>query len=247
MMSGFDLQKDEAEVEMTNRPVNTKADLLAGIARAWDSLNAALERLTEQQMTAVRDAQGWTVKDHLIHLAAWERSTVFFLQGQPRYTGLGVDRAVYERGDFDEINAVIFQQHKDMPLAEALALIRDVHQQMLQELQPLSDKDLMKAYQQYLPDEAGDDRLAVDVVNSNTAGHYNEHLEWIEALVRIGEQDARFMMLALEQAEIAITKGQEPFGAVVLGRNGELIGAGHNIVRADLDPSAHGEIAGAVR
>jgi tRNA(Arg) A34 adenosine deaminase TadA len=55
-------------------------------------------------------------------------------------------------------------------------------------------------------------------------------------------QDAHFMELALRQAEIAVTKGQTPFGAVVVDRNGQLIGEGHNTVRSDLDPTAHGEI-----
>jgi tRNA(Arg) A34 adenosine deaminase TadA len=55
-------------------------------------------------------------------------------------------------------------------------------------------------------------------------------------------QDAHFMELALRQAEIAVTRGQTPFGAVVVDRHGQLIGEGHNTVRADLDPTAHGEV-----
>jgi tRNA(Arg) A34 adenosine deaminase TadA len=59
-------------------------------------------------------------------------------------------------------------------------------------------------------------------------------------------EDTHFMELALRQAKIAVTKGQTPFGAVLVDRNGQLIGEGHNTVRADLDPTAHGEI-GAIR
>jgi tRNA(Arg) A34 adenosine deaminase TadA len=59
-----------------------------------------------------------------------------------------------------------------------------------------------------------------------------------------GEQqpDADFMELALRQAGTAVTRGQTPFGAVVVDRDGRLIGEGHNTVRADLDPTAHGEV-----
>ena len=57
------------------------------------------------------------------------------------------------------------------------------------------------------------------------------------------EKDARFMRLALQQAETAVSLGQTPFGAVVVDRDGRLVGEGHNTVRADLDPTAHGEIA----
>jgi len=58
------------------------------------------------------------------------------------------------------------------------------------------------------------------------------------------EKDAHFMRLALRQAETAVSLGQTPFGAVVVDRDGQLVGEGHNTVRADVDPTAHGEIAG---
>src|SRR5215475_13242246 len=56
------------------------------------------------------------------------------------------------------------------------------------------------------------------------------------------QQDALFMELALRQAATAVSSGQTPFGAVLVDRDGQLIGEGHNTVRADLDPAAHAEI-----
>jgi hypothetical protein len=168
---------------MTKHPVKTKAELLATIESAWASLEAALDRLTDRQKTTLKDAQGWTIKDHLIHLTAWERSVVFFLQGRPRYAGLDVAQALYENGSADDVNAVIFHQRKAMPLAEAAAQFGKVHQQLIQLLEPLTDADLQKPYQAFLPEELGDDRIALDVIYSNTAGHFGEHLDWIETLV----------------------------------------------------------------
>ena len=170
---------------MTERQVMTKAELLADIEPAWAALNAALDRLTQTQMTTFADAQGWTVKDHLIHLTAWERSMVFFLQGQPRHIGLGVDEALYLEGNDDDINAVIHQQCKDLPVAEALEQFRDTHQQLMTLLQPLTDADLQKPYRHYLPDEPGegDGPPAINLIYGNTAHHFTEHLAWIEALV----------------------------------------------------------------
>jgi tRNA(adenine34) deaminase len=54
------------------------------------------------------------------------------------------------------------------------------------------------------------------------------------------------MERALLQAELALTRRQTPFGAVVVSPEGHVIGEGHDTVRADLDPSADGEI-GAIR
>ena len=50
------------------------------------------------------------------------------------------------------------------------------------------------------------------------------------------------MARALRLAETAVTRGQTPFGAVIVDRDGQLVGEGHNTVRADRDPTAHGEV-----
>lgn len=170
---------------MAERRVTTKAEMLADIEHAWTALNTALDRLTEAQMTTLKDAQGWTVKDHIIHLTSWERSVVFFLQGQPRHAGLGVDEALYLKGTDDDINAVIYQQRKGLPLAEALGQFRDVHRQLLKLLEPLTDAGLRQPYRHYLPDEPGDGDgpPAIEVIYGNSADHFTEHRAWIEALV----------------------------------------------------------------
>ena len=56
------------------------------------------------------------------------------------------------------------------------------------------------------------------------------------------QRDAHFMELALRLAATAVTRGQTPFGAVIVDRAGQLLGEGHNTVRADRDPTAHGEV-----
>ena len=171
---------------MSKSRITTKAALLAEMEPAWAALNAAIEQLTETQMTTIQDVQGWTVKDHLIHLAAWERGAVFFLQGQPRYEGLGVSEAVYLTEVDDEINAVIQQQTQQLSLAEALSRLRHTHQQLMEALRPLTDTDLQKPYRHYLPDEPGDGDgpPAINVIYGNSAHHFAEHLSWIEALTK---------------------------------------------------------------
>jgi len=56
------------------------------------------------------------------------------------------------------------------------------------------------------------------------------------------DYDRPFMQAALDLARVAATKGQTPFGAVVVDLAGTIVGEGHNRVRADHDPAAHGEI-----
>src|SRR5689334_23061874 len=56
------------------------------------------------------------------------------------------------------------------------------------------------------------------------------------------EQDIYFMEKAIAQAEFGLSKGLAPFGAVVVGPDGELIAEGYNQVASDFDASAHGEL-----
>jgi len=54
-------------------------------------------------------------------------------------------------------------------------------------------------------------------------------------------EDAAWMELALEQAQLAALAGEVPVGALVI-RQGEIIGQGHNRNLLDSDPTAHAEI-----
>jgi hypothetical protein len=169
---------------MKKQEIGTKAELLTTIEANWNKLTIALNRLTDSQKTAIKDTQGWAVKDHIIHLSVWERSVIYFLQGQPRYKGLDITKDLYENGSGDDINEAIFQQNKEISLTEAAKQLHDIHQKLLQVIQPLTDTDLHKTYRQYLPDEINDDRLTIQVISSNSSGHFAEHLNWIESLVR---------------------------------------------------------------
>ncbi len=163
----------------------TKAVMLSEIERAWAALNDALDGLTPQQMTEIRDPQGWAVKDHLGHISAWERSVVVFLRGGPRHEGLGIDEQLYLAGDDDAINAAIQAKQKDVSLPAALADMREVHSQLLRLIEPLSDADLYKANSDYRVEqpEERDERPLIGMIYSNTAPHFKEHQDWIASLV----------------------------------------------------------------
>ena len=56
------------------------------------------------------------------------------------------------------------------------------------------------------------------------------------------EDDAHFMREALVEAAKARQAGEVPVGAVVVDKEGSIIGRGHNCVVAGHDPSGHAEI-----
>jgi hypothetical protein len=172
---------------MAETPIPTLQEFLARLESAWTVLQSGLAALSGAQMTGLQDAQGWSVKDHIIHLAAWERSVVFFLQGRPRADGLGISDKLFHES-VDEVNAAIQARNRDKSLAEAQAEFRNVHRQLLETLAAMTDADLRKGFEEFQPGESPgvDGRTAYEVIENNTAGHYEEHQPWIDALVRGG-------------------------------------------------------------
>ena len=112
---------------MSEATITNKQALLTAIDQHWAALTTALDRLTPANFTAHQDDHGWTVKDHIVHLVAWERSVVYLLTGRPRHTGLGVDEALYLSGGEDAINAAITAANQQIGTAVALAELRAVH------------------------------------------------------------------------------------------------------------------------
>ena len=56
------------------------------------------------------------------------------------------------------------------------------------------------------------------------------------------EADELAMRAALEEARLAVTTGDVPVGAVVVGPDGTLLGRGRNAREATGDPTAHAEV-----
>ena len=175
---------------MTDRGTSMKAEVMLEIETTWAALHSTLARLSEDEMTGVHDQAGWTVKDHLTHITAWEESVISFLQGRPRHEGLGVDEILYSKASFDDINAVIQELRKSLNLDQATAQLQATHLSLMGLIERLSEADLAQPLRHFLVSSPVDDRRrAIDIVRDNTSSHFSEHLVWIEALVRKNEAD----------------------------------------------------------
>lgn len=65
------------------------------------------------------------------------------------------------------------------------------------------------------------------------------------SLIDTAEQTRDFdewMKLALDEARVALNTGEAPIGAVVIGADGQLLGAGHNTLVLNGNPTVHAEI-----
>jgi uncharacterized damage-inducible protein DinB len=111
---------------MSDSTPKTTAELLSRVDRAWEALERTVGRLTPAQLTDVRDPAGWAVKDHLMHVAAWEAAFLGRFAGKPVHEVLGLDEAVMAQ-DEDTQNAVLFERHRHRPLAEVLDTLKANH------------------------------------------------------------------------------------------------------------------------
>lgn len=164
------------------------ATFIASLEAAWRDLQAFVAMVTPDQASK-QDQAGWSVKDHLAHLAAWEDSVVILFQGGRRHEALGIEEPFYAAGSFDEINEVIRARLEDTSIEEAIRNLEGAHHQLMGHLSTLSDADLKAKARQFFPQAPGnDDRSLASLLWDNTGGHFAEHLEWMRDLV--GTRDA---------------------------------------------------------
>jgi uncharacterized damage-inducible protein DinB len=127
------------------------------------------------------DDGGWTVKDHLFHLAIWEEVALARAEGT---TGEETIRAVAgeapaeELEDVDRLNERIRAHFAGEDLTAARARWDAVHDRLRRVLERLPDERLTRPFDSKRPEL----RL-LDTIKSNTCDHYLEHLAVIRELV----------------------------------------------------------------
>jgi len=157
--------------------------VIAPVERGWDELNAVIDSLGPLGLT-MTGPDGWAVKDHLVHIAAWELSLLGLLEGADRRSAMGVPGADEET---DALNAAVWALHGGKTPEQALDHFRQTHARLMRHLGTLSDADLQRPYNDYQPNEPrhpNDNRPVVDWVAGNTWEHYAEHIGYINQILK---------------------------------------------------------------
>lgn len=148
------------------------AALVERVQAGYAAFEAALAPLDARQLTAP-DAMGdWSVKDVLAHLTCWHLRLLDILDPVQPARVPGIPPQGLEDDQVEGINARFYEENRSRPLDEVLAAFRGSYQQVLAQVQALSDDDLTNAERfAWLRDTK-----VVWVVAGNTYEHYEEHL-----------------------------------------------------------------------
>ncbi|HLZ08675.1 MAG TPA: DinB family protein [Chloroflexota bacterium] len=161
-----------------NPPIpQTTAELVDLIRRERSSLEEYLAGLDQSGLVAVDSPNAWSIKDHLMHLVAWEEVLLGALAGEPEHVTLGLEESVASTITMDELNELFYRRNRDVPLPTAWEDFRKVGPRVLDAIGRLSDDDLAK------PTDPGDPEstLRMDKIRWNTYEHYLDHRGWIAA------------------------------------------------------------------
>lgn len=167
---------------MSETPYPTKAEVLSRVDSGWNDLQNYLASLSFEQVLNPTDAAGWTAKDHLTHLAAWEDSVWALLEGKPRAEYMGLTPELWATEDYDAINAVLREKYKDMDIGALREWFFGVHERLVEKVRSLSEAELMRPYNTYQPGSKWD-LPAIHWVIIDTYEHYEEHQQWIANIV----------------------------------------------------------------
>jgi len=160
----------------------TRENLLRQMDLIWNKLQTFLASLTDEQLTRPTDAGGWTVKDHIIHLALLENAQVSLLEGKSRREVLDIPIDIWEGPDDDAINAVIQQRYHDMPLDQVMQTFRQTREHTLKKLDTMTEADLLLPFRHYQPNST-EERPIIMWLMAETVEHYHAHMPWIAAIV----------------------------------------------------------------
>lgn len=159
----------------------SKPELMALIEREWSALMDIVEQLSPEQLLTP-DEGGWSPKDNLAHLTVWMNILLdYHMDQRPAPEVAGVTPEVAADWDFNVMNKVFFERHRDQPLEQVLDELKHTYEKVYTRLDAMSYEDLLKPRRADDPEK----RPILNWILGDTSEHFEEHREIIERVLKI--------------------------------------------------------------
>jgi len=146
--------------------------ILAALKNSRAQMETALDGLSETQLVEPGVMGEWSVKDILSHLTAWEAEVVTRLAKLK--LGKKIQSIVPADSDIDSLNAKWYKENKSRDLDRVLADFRGVREQMIRQVESLTDKQLAQ------PLPWAETNTIENMIAWNSYEHEPEHAEQIQ-------------------------------------------------------------------
>ncbi len=171
--------------ESSTRP-RSKTELLERMRAGREEWDALIAQIPDSVRTEPALAGGWSVKDLIAHVAAYEKWTAAQIRAATERRAptnmelYGVEEMTPdpEGWDLDRQNAAIHAQYKDMPLAGVMAFSGEAFRDLVAAVQRVPEDEFTRAGAQ----EWTGDATLLGIVPGQCYAHYDQHREELESI-----------------------------------------------------------------
>lgn len=166
-------QQDDSTPELPS----TTAEVLERIRTSRAEFEVVVAPLADARLVAAGPDAGWSIKDHIAHLTAWEQIALGSLRGTPEHVLYGVDERAIETLEINGLNDLLYRRDRAQTLPQVLEGFRNSHAEIVSYITNMTDADLQA------PLAPDDDRPRGAKIAGDTYEHYAEHTKWIRELL----------------------------------------------------------------
>jgi hypothetical protein len=163
--------------------MNEQQAAIAALRAEFERWDALLAGLSEAQITDPQLPEGWSIKDVVAHLHAWQQRSIARMQaalhgGEPAYPPWPAELDPEMEDQPHDLNAWLYAQTRDLPWPDIFHNWRDGFLRFLELSESLPEADLLdtKKYE-WLEGYA-----MIDVLEGSCE-HHREHAEYLEPVL----------------------------------------------------------------
>ncbi len=156
---------------MTPNSGSDRQQLVSHMEKARRGLLAAIQELSEEQMTRSGVVEEWSVKDVLAHITSWEELALPDLARMARGDKAVLGSVDLYAANYDPMNAIIMSMRRDLPLDQVLRELDIFHADFVAGVTRLPDPVLA---------EGQFGRIFVQITAEHDEEHAGQIREWRE-------------------------------------------------------------------